>query len=69
MTQGLWTSSDPLLQLPGFDATEIKKVRTSEVIKQGKLTQKGMSEIELFCRMSEGQRRQLNLFGGDKAKY
>ena len=39
------------------------------MIKEGKLAQKGMSEIELLCRMSPGQRRQLDLFGGDKAKY
>ena len=27
MTQGLWTTSDPMLQLPGFDSSEIKKYR------------------------------------------
>lgn len=27
MTQGLWTTSDPMLQLPGFDSNEIKKYR------------------------------------------
>ena len=37
MTQGLWTNSDPLMQLPGFDATEIKKVRTSAIVKEAKL--------------------------------
>jgi len=27
MTQGLWTTSDPMLQLPYFDQAEIKKYR------------------------------------------
>ena len=28
MIQGLWTNMDPLLQLPSFEASDVKKVKT-----------------------------------------
>ena len=27
MTQGIWTNTDPLYQLPYFDASDVKKVK------------------------------------------
>ena len=67
MIQGLWTNMDPLLQLPSFEASDVKKVKTS--IKQAKLSTQGFSNIELLCRMSAEERKKLNLFDGDEAKY
>jgi len=63
MTQGLWTTSDPMLQLPGFDTAEIKKYRQ-------KLRAAAIKDpsIETFCRLTPKQRAELNLFEGDKAK-
>jgi len=64
MTQGLWTTSDPMLTLPGFDTNEIKKYRQKLRAAQIK-----DPSIETFCRLTPKQRRELNLFEGDKAKY
>lgn len=64
MTQGLWTSSDPMLQLPGFDQAEIKKYRG--LLRQHRIPN---GSIETFCRLSKEERRALKLFGGDEAKY
>ena len=63
MTQGLWTTSDPLLQLPYFDAAEIKKYR-----QQLRAHQIPNGSIEAFCRLTTAQRRALKLFDGDEAK-
>ena len=61
--QGLWTSNDPLMQLPGFTIDEVKKYR-----KQLREHQIPDGKIETFCRLSPEQRAKLGLFGGDKAK-
>ena len=63
MTQGLWTTSDPMLQLPYFDSNEIKKYR--QKLREFKIKD---GSIETFCRLPAETRAQLNLFGGDKAK-
>jgi len=52
-----------MLQLPGFDANEIKNYR-----RQLKDQQIPDGKIETFCRLTPAQRAKLNLFGGDKAK-
>lgn len=61
--QGLWVNDDPMMQLPGMDADEIKKYR-----KQLKDHQIPNGKIETFCRLSKEQRANLNLFDGNKAK-
>ena len=63
MTQGLWTTSDPMLQLPGFDAAEIKRYRG--LLRQHRIPN---GSIETFCRLTTAERRELKLFGGDAAK-
>ena len=62
MTQGLWTNSDPMLQLPGFDTAQIKKYR--QKLRDFKIKD---GSIDTFCRLSKETRKQLNLFDGDKA--
>lgn len=63
MTQGLWSTSDPMLQLPGFDQAEIKKYRG--LLRQHRIPN---GSIETFCRLSTEERRALKLFGGDGPK-
>ena len=63
MTQGLWQTSDPMLQLPGFDASELKKYR--QKLREHKIPN---GSIETFCRLTTKQRAALNLFEGDKHK-
>ena len=61
--QGLWTTNDPMLQLPGFTTAEVKAYRKK--IKEHQIPD---GKIETFCRLTKEQRAKLNLFGGDKAK-
>lgn len=61
--QGLWTTNDPMLQLPGFTVAEVKAYRKK--IKEHQIPD---GKIETFCRLTKEQRAKLNLFDGDKAK-
>ena len=61
--QGLWSSNDPMMQLPHMDTKEIKAYR-----KQLREHQIPDGKIETFCRLTPQQRASLGLFGGDKAK-
>ena len=47
MTQGLWTTSDPMLQLPYFDAAEIKRYRG--LLRQHRIPN---GSIDTFCRLT-----------------
>ena len=47
MTQGLWSTHDPLMQLPGFDMNEIKKYRKQ--LREHKIKD---GSIETFCRLT-----------------
>ena len=62
--QGMWTHDDPLYQLPGFeDESDIKAYK--KLVKEHQVND---SQIQTLCNLTPGQRKEMNLFGGDKAK-
>ena len=62
--QGIWTSDDPLIQLPGVDGEMVKAYKRAR--KDQQAIQDG--KIDTFCRLTPEQRANLNLFDGDVAK-
>ena len=62
MTQGMWTTTDPMLQLPGMDADVIKRYR--QKIGLNKIPN---AKIDTFCRLTPQKRKELKIFEGADA--